>query len=198
MPAPPLPDLGPNVPMRGGAIRRAIGRTVLKLAGWDFEGALPDLPKFVIAVVPHTSNWDFVVGVFARQAIGLRAHFLGKHTLFRPPFGWLFRWLGGTPVRRDVRAGVVEQVAATFARHEQFVLALAPEGTRRRVEAWRTGFYHIAREAGVPIALVAFDYGRKRVVVGPPTVPTGDTEGDLRAMRAFFDGIVPRNPEGVG
>ena len=198
MPAPPLPDLGPSVPARGGPIRRAVGRAVLKLAGWGFEGGLPDAPKFVIAVAPHTSNWDFVVGVFARQAVGLRAHFLGKHTLFRPPLGWLFRWLGGTPVRRDVRAGVVEQAAAAFTAHERFVLALAPEGTRRRVEAWRTGFYHIAREAGVPIALVAFDYGRRRIVAGPAVEPTGDAEADLRRIRAFFDGIVPKNPEGVG
>lgn len=198
MPAPPLPDLGPNVPTRGGAIRRAVGRAVLRLAGWGFEGALPDLPRFIIAVAPHTSNWDFVVGVFARQAVGLRAHFLGKHTLFRPPFGWLFRWLGGTPVRRDVRAGIVEQVAATFAAHEQFVLALAPEGTRRRVEHWRTGFYHIAREAGVPIVLIAFDYGRKRVVAFPAVTPTGDAEGDLRRMRALFGGVTPKNPEGTG
>lgn len=134
--------------------------------------------------------------MLARQAVGLRAHFLGKHTLFRPPFGWLFRWLGGTPVRRDVREGVVEQVAATFEAHERFVLALAPEGTRRRVKHWRTGFYHIAREAGVPIALVAFDYGRKRIIAGPATVPTGDIESDFRRMRAFFDGVTPQNPDG--
>ena len=197
IPTAPLPDLGDRVPSRGGVFRRAIGRSMLKLAGWSFEGGLPNLPKFVIAVAPHTSNWDFVVGVFARQAIALQARFLGKDTLFRPPLGWLMRWLGGTPVRRDISTGLVEQVATAMAREEQFVLAIAPEGTRKRVTKWRTGFYHIAREAGVPIALVTFDYAHKRIVAAPPMLPSGNVEGDLAEMQAFVQRTTPKKLEGV-
>lgn len=197
IPVTPFPALGDRVPSRGGAFRRAIGRTVLGLFGWSFEGGLPNLPKFVIAVAPHTSNWDFVVGVFARQALALRARFLGKDTLFKPPLGPIMRWLGGTPVRRDISTGLVEQVATAMAREEQFVLALAPEGTRSRVTKWRTGFYHIAREVGVPIVLVTFDYARKRIVAAPPLIPSGDVEQDLDWMQAFLRDTTPKKVEGV-
>ena len=197
VPVVPFPALGARVPRRGGALRRAVGRAALTLAGWSFEGGLPDRPKFVIAVAPHTSNWDFIVGVFARQALGLRARFLGKDALFKPPLGPLMRWLGGTPVRRDVSAGMVQQVTAAIRAEEQFVLAVAPEGTRRRVAQWRTGFYHIAREAEIPIALVTFDYGRKRIVADQPLLPSGDVDGDLERMRAFVQNTTPKKIDGV-
>jgi len=193
-----LPEIGPRVPRKRNAVAKALSRATLRAAGWHFEGCLPDQPKFIITVAPHTSNWDFVVGVLARRALGLDAHFLGKHTLFKPPLGWLMRWLGGTPVRRDVSAGVVEQVVQTFDAHDEFVLALAPEGTRKRVTEWRTGFYYIALNAGVPIAPAAFDYGRKRIVVGPALVPSGDLDADLRTLRQFYTNMTPRKMEGVG
>ena len=202
MPAPPydlvsLPALGERVPRKRNPLTQALSRAALTTAGWRFEGFLPNLPKFVVAVAPHTSNWDFVVGLLARRALGLDAHFLGKHTLFRPPFGWFMRWLGGTPVRRDMPGGVVQQVAETFRTHEAFVLGLAPEGTRKRVAAWRTGFYYIALEAGVPIVPVTFDYGRKRIAAAVPIIPTGDLDADLQPMRVFFAGATPLKPEGA-
>lgn len=193
-----MPDLGDSVPSRGGAFRRTIGRTILRLAGWSFEGGLPNMPKFVIAVAPHTSNWDFAVGVFARQALALRARFLGKDSLFKPPIGPIMRWLGGTPVRRDVSTGLVEQVATAIAQEDHFVLAIAPEGTRSSVTKWKTGFYHIAREAGIPIALVTFDYGRKRIVAAPPLIPSGDFDRDFAQMQAFLQGVTPKKIDGVG
>lgn len=194
----PLPALGARVPRKRNPLTKALSRAALAAAGWRFEGTFPDLPKFVVAVAPHTSNWDFVVGVLGRRALGLEAHFLGKHTLFRPPLGWLMRWLGGTPVRRDVPGGVVRQVVEKFQTHDAFVLGLAPEGTRKRVATWRTGFYYIALDAGVPIVPVTFDYGRKRITAAPPVVPTGDIEADLGPMRAFFARATPLKPEGVG
>lgn len=198
IPTVPLPALGARAPRKRNAVTKALSRAALSVAGWSFSGGLPDAPKFVVAVAPHTSNWDFVVGVLARRAVGLDAHFLGKHTLFRPPFGWFMRWLGGTPVRRDVPGGVVQEVAETFRAYDRFVLGLAPEGTRRRVSKWRTGFYYIALEAGVPIAPVALDYGRKRVVGGPPLQPTGDLNADLEKLQAFFLDVVPKKREGIG
>ena len=194
----PLPDLGPRAPRKRNAVTRWLSRAVLRTAGWGFEGAFPDLPKFIVAVAPHTSNWDFIVGVLARRALGLEAYFLGKHTLFTPPLGWLMRWLGGTPVRRDVAGGVVQQVVEKFQTHDAFVLGLAPEGTRKRVTTWRTGFYHIARGAGIPIVPVTFDYGRRRIVAAPPVVPTGDLDADLAPMRTFFAAATPLKPEGAG
>jgi 1-acyl-sn-glycerol-3-phosphate acyltransferase len=198
VPTVPLPSLGERVPRKRNAVTKWLSRAALRAAGWSFRGGFPDAPKFVAAVAPHTSNWDFVVGVLGRRALGLDAHFLGKHTLFKPPLGPLMRWLGGTPVRRDVPGGAVRQVAETIRAHDQFVLGLAPEGTRRRVDAWRTGFYYIALEAGVPIAPVAFDYGRKQIVAGPPLVPSGDLEADLAVLQRFFVGVVPKKERGVG
>jgi 1-acyl-sn-glycerol-3-phosphate acyltransferase len=194
----PLPEIGPRVPRKRNAITKALSRATLRAAGWHFEGSLPNLPKLVLIVAPHTSNWDFVVGVLARRAVGLDAHFLGKDTLFKPPLGWFMRWLGGTPVRRDVSAGVVEQVTQTFEERDSFVLGLAPEGTRKRVTKWRTGFYYIALNAGVLIVPIALDYGRKRVVAGPALDPSGDLDGDLRTLRQFYVDVTPRKMEGVG
>ncbi len=189
---PPLPTLGDRVPRRGNALTRWFGRTVLKLGGWRLAGGFPDAPKFVIAFAPHTSNWDFILGVLFRQALGLGASFLGKDALFRPPLGWLMRRLGGTPVYRDAPQGLVGQIADVFNERDQYVLAIAPEGTRGAVEAWRTGFYYIALEAGVPIALATIDYGRKEIIAGPVLIPSGDLDADLHAMQDFFAGITPK------
>lgn len=194
----PLPDLGPRVPRKRNAVTQALSQAILRAAGWGFEGAFPDQPKFIIAVAPHTSNWDFIVGVLARRAFGLEAYFIGKHSLFKPPFGPIMRWLGGTPVRRDVKGGVVGQIVDTIRASDTFVLGIAPEGTRKRGEAWRTGFYHMAAGAEIPIVPVTFDYGRRRIVAAPPIVPTGNIEADLAPMRAFYDQATPLKPGGVG
>src|SRR5262249_19919917 len=135
----------PGVSPRGGnPLRRAIGRFYLRSSGWRIRGRVPVEPKFVAIVAPHTSNWDFVVCVATMFALGLHIQWFGKHTLFRGPFGWLLRALGGLPVRRDTAKGVVSEIADTIRAKRRFILALAPEGTRRRVSEWRTGFYHIA------------------------------------------------------
>jgi 1-acyl-sn-glycerol-3-phosphate acyltransferase len=158
------------------------------------EGRLPDVPKLVVAVAPHTSNWDFALGVAAMFALGVRVHWLGKHTLFRPPLGALMRWLGGTPVDRTTPQQAVAQVVAAFAAHDRFVLGLSPEGTRRRIPAWRTGFYHIARGAGVPVLPVALDYARRRVTICAAVPLTGDEAADLARIRAPFHAGMARHP----
>ena len=155
---------------------------------------MPDAPKLVFAVAPHTSNLDFLVGVGAMFTLGLRVHWLGKDTLFRPPLGAVMRWLGGTPVKRRTSQNAVAQVVAAFDAHDRFLLGLSPEGTRQRTDHWRTGFYHIARGAGALIVPVALDYGRREVRLFPALRPTGDEPADLAALRALFTPAMARFP----
>ncbi len=189
-----LPELGDAVPKRGNRFSRGFWRAVFRLAGWDFEGEIPNLPKFVIIGAPHTSNWDFPVAMAFVFAIGLDARWIGKHTLFRRPFGGFMRWLGGTPVVRSERRGVVAQVIDVFAGQEQIVFGVAPEGTRKRVDRWKTGFYHIAVGAGVPILPGYFDYPRKMVGFGPSFNPTGDMEADIEKLKAFYTPFKGKKP----
>ncbi len=189
------PPLGENVPSRGNRLSRAVGRAVLALLGWRFEGEVPNLPRAIAIVAPHTSNWDFVVGLAAMLALGLDARWIGKDSLFRPPFGALLRWLGGTPVDRDAPEGAVEDVVRRLRQSDRLWVALSPEGTRRKVERWKTGFHRMARGAGAPIWPVAFDYARKAVVLMPPFEATDDLEADLRALRALLRPEMARHPE---
>lgn len=164
----------------------------MRLLGWRFEGTLPDLPRFVIIVAPHTSNWDFPVGAAAKLALRLEATFLGKHTLFRFPLGILMRALGGLPVDRSASHDLVTGIVAEFARRDRMVLVVAPEGTRKKVERWKTGFYHIAHGARVPIVPVGLNWGTRRIQLGAPVTTTGDAEADIAKLRAWFSGIPGR------
>ena len=191
-----LPSLGPELPRTGGPISRAVGRGVLHALGWNVDGEIPNVRKLVIIAAPHTSNWDFVVGLAAKLALGLDVKFLGKDTLFRFPLGVLMRALGGTPVDRSSSHDVVNTVVNEFARSDRMLLALAPEGTRKRVERWRTGFYHIAHGAGVPILPVALNFGERAVQIGAPFSTTGDVDADLRVLQLRFAGVRGKNPKG--
>jgi 1-acyl-sn-glycerol-3-phosphate acyltransferase len=169
-----------------------IGRGVLHVMGWRIEGNIPDLPKLVIIAAPHTSNWDFVVGIAAKFALRLKVLWLGKDSLFRWPLGALMRSLGGLPVDRSSPNAVVNQMVDSFARHESLVLALAPEGTRKRVDRWRTGFYHIAHGAGVPIVPVALNWGERAIQIGQPFTTTGNLETDIAALQHRFASVEGR------
>jgi 1-acyl-sn-glycerol-3-phosphate acyltransferase len=195
VPAASLPNVGPAIPRSGGPTSRALGRWVLRAMGWRIEGEIPNVPKLVIIVAPHTSNWDFVVGVAAKLALGLQVLFLGKDSLFRFPLGALMRGLGGMPVDRASSHDVVQGVVEQFARRDRLILGLAPEGTRKRVERWRTGFYHIAHGARVPILPVALDWGSHVVRIGAPFVTTGDVDADVRALQGRFSGVRGRRPK---
>jgi 1-acyl-sn-glycerol-3-phosphate acyltransferase len=193
--APNVPPLGPRVPQRGNALAKGIAVLAMRLTGWHFEGALPDRPKFVLIVAPHTSNWDFLVGIMAMFALGIRGTFLGKHTLFRWPFGLVMRWLGGVPVDRASANDVVRQTVAYFEQREQMLLALSPEGTRKKLPAWRTGFYHVARGAQVPIVPVALDFPNRRITLFPEFHTTGDQAADFAALGAHFEARMGKRPE---
>jgi 1-acyl-sn-glycerol-3-phosphate acyltransferase len=189
------PPLGPAVPSRGNWLSRAAGRAFLALLGWRFEGEVPNLPRVVLIVAPHTSNWDFPVGIAAMLALGLDARWIGKDSLFRPPLGLLLRLLGGTPVDRSAAEGVVAEAVRRLRTEDRLCLTLSPEGTRRKVERWKTGFHRMARQAGVPVWPVALDYSRRTVALLPVFTPTDDLEADLRALRSLFTPAMARYPE---
>ena len=172
-----------------------LGRSVLKLMGWRIEGELPKLDKFVAIGAHHTSNWDFVIFIALKFVLRLNARWFGKHSIFRWPFGGLMRAWGGIPIRRERQRNTVEQAVQAFRDNREFILVLSPEGTRKKVERWKMGFYHIALGAGVPIVLGALDYQNRRVVIGPTFQPTGDEQADLAAMLAFFRPYVPKKPQ---
>ncbi len=165
-----------------------------KLRGWKIEGDVPrGLHKYIIAVAPHTSNWDFLLGLAVRSILNFRSNFLGKKELFKKPFGWLFKSLGGYPVDRSNKSNLVEQVVQLINTSSSFVLAIAPEGTRKNVGKWKTGFYHIAFQAGIPIVFVCLDYGRKTVKFNLPFYPTGNFEQDAPSMAAYFKNVSGKN-----
>jgi 1-acyl-sn-glycerol-3-phosphate acyltransferase len=192
---PAVPRLGSELPRAHGRIAGALGRLGMGLAGWRFEGSFPDLPRMVLIVAPHTSNWDFVVGLSAKLALRLKASFLAKHTLFWWPLGAYLRSIGGIPIDRSAPLGVVDEALRALRKSGRYILVIAPEGTRRRVGRWKSGFYRIAEAARVPIFLVAFDYGRKVVRLGPLFEPTGDYDGDLATIRSHYDGSMACRPE---
>lgn len=177
------------------AFAEALGHAVFRLMGWRIEGQLPSLDKFVVIGAHHTSNWDFVLFIAAKFILRLNARWFGKHSIFRWPFGALMRYWGGIPIRRHLKLNTVEQAIEAFAEHRQFILVLSPEGTRRKVERWKSGFYHIACGAGVPIVPAALDFQHRRIVIGAPFQPTGNEEADLRQLLAFYRPYVPKNPD---
>lgn len=179
------------------SLLRAKGRLILRLLGWRIEGGPPAVPKCVALGVPHTSNWDGVIMVAVAWVFGIRLRWIGKHTLFRGPLGPLMRALGGVPVDRRARQNLVQQLVAEFERHEQFILVVPPEGTRRRAPGWKTGFYFIALGAQVPLHLGFLDYRRKVAGFGPLFHPTGDLARDMEAFRRAYEGIEGKYPEQV-
>lgn len=172
----------------------ALARWLLGLAGWrvTFSG-LPALQGVVIAY-PHTSNWDFIVGILAKWAIGIPAHFWAKHSLFDfPVFGHWLRWVGGLPIDRRAARGAVGQMVDTFGEHAQqgqlLWLAIAPEGTRRKTPGWRSGFYQVALGAAVPVGIVRLDWGQREIRFTDFITLTGDEATDYRQFERAFDGV---------
>lgn len=158
---------------------------------------VPDLPKCLICVAPHTSNWDFIIGWLAYASVGRRAGFLMKETWFFPPLGWIFRAIGGIPVPRRRGSSLTAAIVRRFSEEDRMQLAVTPEGTRSRVCRWRTGFLHIAEEAHIPIQLGIIDYAARTVTVDTEFIPTGDTDADMNAIKAYYraSGARGRHPD---
>jgi 1-acyl-sn-glycerol-3-phosphate acyltransferase len=190
-----VPVLGPSVPRTHGPFAAAFGRLAMRLLGWRFEGNLPDLPKMVMIVVPHSSNWDVPIGLAAKFALRLEARFIAKHSVFWWPLGAVLRALGGIPVNRTDAGDFVAESAEAFRVATRLVLIITPEGTRAKVERWKSGFHRIARAAGVPIVLTTFDYSRKVIGFGPPLHPGDDYAKDLAALQARVHPEMARHPK---
>ena len=176
---------------------RAFSKLMFKLMGWEVEGHAPlDIPKYIVVIAPHTSNWDFIIGVLARSIVRWsNVKYLAKKELFIFPFGIFFRATGGYPVNRTKHTRLVDNVVQLFKSKKTFAIAITPEGTRKKVDRLKTGFYYIASKAGVPMILVGFDYLKKKVIITEPLYATGDQEKDLEKLLAFFKSVTGKVPE---
>ena len=181
----PLPPSAPRV--KPNAFVRWLGRSILRLGGWRMEGAFPDLPKVVLIGAPHSSNWDGIWGLGAKLALGLDIKILGKDSLFRiPVLGLVLKRMGVIPVDRSASHGVVEQSVELMRQQPRFWYGLAPEGTRRKVERWKTGFWKIAKAAGVPVLPSYFHYGKRVVGIGPLFHLSDDMDADIARIQAWY------------
>jgi 1-acyl-sn-glycerol-3-phosphate acyltransferase len=185
--------LGDQVPRRGHWLLAGLGKLILGAMGWHIVGRLPNTPRVVLAVAPHTSNIDGLIGISAIQSLRVQVRFMGKHTLFEGRLGRLMYWLGGIPVNRDSARDVVDQTTAVM-RETPFWLGLTPEGTRTGAKRWKTGFYRIAEQMAVPIVVLGFCYRRRQVRIVDCFLPTGDMDADMARMVASLADIVPHKP----
>lgn len=174
---------------------RKISKLILKLFGWKLSGSFPAEKKYIIVVAPHTSNWDYVVGQLFCLSFGVRSSVMIKKELFYFPLGGLLRALGGVPVDRDKKTDIVEQMIDEFKNRDSFVLTITPEGTRKRVTEWKTGFHRIALGANIPVLPGFVDYKKKLVGTGDFFSLSGDLQSDMTAVKQFFKDINPKYPE---
>lgn len=185
---------------RPGLAARFVKRALLALYhrhGWRADGAVPEPRRFVIIAAPHTSNWDFLYFLGLTQDLGINAHFMGKESLFRWPLGGFMRAMGGVAVDRSSSHNMVQQMVAEFARRDEFMLTIAPEGTRGKTVKWKTGFYQIALAAKVPLVVGMMDYGRRVGGLGPAIMPTGDYAADMARVWDVYQDCIPKNPAGA-
>jgi 1-acyl-sn-glycerol-3-phosphate acyltransferase len=185
-----------DFPLRGNGFSRWVGRLGLYfLGGWKIKGELPKVRKAIFVVAPHTSNWDFFIGVSTMLALGLNLRYLGKHTIFRFPVNGILRWLGGIPVDRRSPNGVVLQMVEEFKQRDNLILALSPEGTRRKVSEWKKGFLHIAKAVNVPVVPVAFDFSRHTIDILPALMIREDIDTELIRVKQTLKHAVGKNPQ---
>jgi 1-acyl-sn-glycerol-3-phosphate acyltransferase len=166
----------------------------LKLFGWSLVSELPPVQKYLMIGAHHTSSWDFPLVLLMMAALGLRLHWIGKDSLFKGPKGKIMRWLGGVPVERGARKNFVTQMIDKYNERKKMVIAISPEGTRRSADHWKTGFYHIAQGASIPVAMGFLDYSRKTLGIGGYFYPSGDMEADLSILQNFYADKYGKNP----
>jgi 1-acyl-sn-glycerol-3-phosphate acyltransferase len=171
-----------------------VGRTWLKVFGWRLETEEATYPKFVVVAAPHTSGWDLPFMLATSYVMKVPISWMGKRELFAPPFGWFMRALGGIPIDRSKHHNVVSWAVAELTQADRLVLAVPAKGTRARAEYWKSGFYHIAKGANVPVALAYLDYGKRQCGIGAFIVPSGDVRADMDSIRAFYAGVTAKFP----
>jgi len=190
-----VPALGNAIPRRGNRFSQWLAQSLMSIFGWRIEADIPNRSKFVLVGAPHTSNWDFVMTMTTLFSLGVKISWMGKKSLFGWPFKGIMEWLGGVPIDRAGQGGgIVEQTVDAFNSRDKFVIAIMPEATRAKAHQWKTGFYHIAQGANVPVVMVRFDYGRKVMGVGPTVEPSGDETADMTQIQSLFSGIEGKNP----
>lgn len=179
-------------------MKKRLAIWLLHLAGWRLEGDRPALDRYVLIAAPHTSNWDLLLLLAFAAAYELRVTWMAKHSLFYPPLGWIMRALGGIPVTRHEPGHLVAAMAATFGTSRELVLVVPTEGSRQRTPYWKSGFYHIAKQAGVPIVPSYLDFGHKRGGFGPALQPSSDVVRDMQYFRDFYAGMEGKYPGQFG
>ncbi len=179
-------------------MKQWLARRLLRLLGWTLEGEKPAQQRYVLIAAPHTSNWDFPLMLAFAAAFDIRVTWMAKHSLFFPPVGWIMRALGGMPIVRHENQNVVDGMVETFSRSQNLVLVVPTEGTRARAEYWKSGFYHIARQAKVPIVPSFLDFGQRRGGFGPALETSGDVRLDMQYFRDFYEGMKGKFPEQFG
>jgi 1-acyl-sn-glycerol-3-phosphate acyltransferase len=194
-----LEEVAPQVPPRvakgGNRFTRWLGRAFLNLIGWRITGNLPDVEKMIVIAAPHTSNWDWMIAMFSLFALHIRINYLIKDTAFWWPASILLKLTGGVPVNRREPAGMADDVARRIASADRVIMVITPEGTRSRVEKWKTGFLRIAQAANVPIAQVSWDYPSRTLNLGPVAEVTGDIETDIANIREYYRQFTGFNPQ---
>jgi len=187
--------VGNKVPRKWPAWLSALAYFVLNKRKWRIEGELINCKKAILAVAPHTSNWDFFIGLMVVFAFRLKINFFGKHTIFYPPLGYVVRKLGGIPIERSKAHGVVAGIVKQISECDEVILALAPEGTRSPVFPWKTGFLYIAKEARIPVQLIGLDYSRKTIVLGPIIEQIDDIDEQMQTIYAFYANVCGQYPK---
>ncbi|WP_299978802.1 lysophospholipid acyltransferase family protein [Desulfobacula sp.] len=167
----------------------------LFIMGWKAKGKIPDIKKFVLIAAPHSSNWDFVFFLLIVFKFKIPTHWMGKHTMFKWPFKWLLKRLGGIPIDRSGKGNVVLSMIKAFEKSKQLIITIAPSGTREKVTKWKTGFYHIAYQAKIPIVLGFIDYKQKTIGIGPVFIPSGNIDEDMTSIKAFYAQFSGKYPE---
>lgn len=179
-------------------MKQSLARKLLGWLGWTLEGIKPNCPQYVLIAAPHTSNWDFPLMLLCAAAFDIKLTWMAKHSLFWPPVGWLLRAVGGMPIERHKNTRTVDTMIEAFRDNEEFVLLVPTEGTRARAEFWKSGFYHIARQASVPIVPSYLDFGQKRAGFGPALATSDDISKDMDYFREFYSGMQGKFPDMFG
>ena len=186
-------QLPEDAPMMCGPFLQGVGRSMLRLSGWTLEGRVPNDKKILLIAAPHTSNWDWIIGVGGLLALGIKLTYIAKHSLFKGPVGWMMRVTGGVPIDRGSAQGMVDEIVDQFSKNERLYYLIAPEGTRKQVERWKSGFLRVAYKAEVPILMVSFDYRTKCILIGETAVLTGEIDTDLAAVQNYYQQFQGKN-----